>query len=764
MVEIRAMAQKLVLAIESAATRLFSTSPQLEEKWQKTQQIFWAVDCCVSSSSWVSYQEKISNWHVTEPENHILYLKLSRASTEPGSEENYWRLENKQDLEAIMGLWMWSLKSDSSANATDLLDNTWSYSKPVSASTQLRRIVSWNKHPDDTGLASWLPSHFPSLRESRIFGTEQHCTPYSPWNFKGEEFWPWHESHPHTSGPDSAHRLFGWYVAESKPSGSFGTSGCTIWTLPTNCTLLSLCSQEIFAVFVTRSKDDALLCVLPQVVLRETQAGRTQLWHAAGNGNELMVDRLLRTHRFDINLGDHRQRRPLWQAASNGHAAVIELLLEHGAEPMITDSTGVTPLSQAAANGHEAVVQLLLEKGLFDLDFMDHEGGTALGQAAANGHEAVVKLLLEEGADVNAGWVPPLSQARTANNEAMVELLLEHTQELGFESLGSGLIENDEGKIKLERSYSDIYVKRFLHHYVAPSEERGLNGGEWRSPIRIAILSTGVDLKSPFIGYSRRKQRREKWKSWVDTAATEDEVGHGTHLTALTLRYAPFAEIYIAKISKESYLMPETLHNIGAAITWAVEDCKVDIIEIPFGLPSMNKDIQAALKLAQKRSTVVFAAAAGIGFNQRRCYPASSPHVIGIHAVDGRGNDCGISAAPVKNDYNFSALGVCVRSWWRDEEVFVSGSSYATAVAAGATASFLEFARFNLNLQDHPEDQKWLCSTEGIREILRLMSTRIDGYRYIVPSKLFGGQRTAESVREDIMRAVQQKRKRPRGL
>jgi hypothetical protein len=187
------------------------------------------------------------------------------------------------------------------------------------------------------------------------------------------------------------------------------------------------------------------------------------------------------------------------------------------------------------------------------------------------------------------------------------------------------------------------------------------------------------------------------------------------------------------------------------AIHWSMDE--TDIILLPFGFPSANKAIGKALKLAHKKSKVVFAPAVGYGFNQRRCYPASNSHIIGIHAVDGRGKDCGICAAPIKGDYNFSALGVCAESWWKGKRTRVSGPSYATAVAAGAAASLLQFFRLYLRHED-AEDVKWLCSTQGIRELLRLMSTEIDGYRCTTPSALLGRTSTVKDVCNTIMMAV----------
>jgi ankyrin repeat protein len=75
-----------------------------------------------------------------------------------------------------------------------------------------------------------------------------------------------------------------------------------------------------------------------------------------------------------------------------GRAAARE-----GADVKSKDSHGRTPLSWAAECGHEAVVELLLEKGA-DVESKDGEyGQTLLWWAAEKGREAVVKLLVQKG-------------------------------------------------------------------------------------------------------------------------------------------------------------------------------------------------------------------------------------------------------------------------------------------------------------------------------------------------------------------------------
>ncbi len=55
---------------------------------------------------------------------------------------------------------------------------------------------------------------------------------------------------------------------------------------------------------------------------------------------------------------------PLSQAAGNGHAALVELLLEHGADPNAGDAgSGQTPLDRALASGHEGIAERLRRAG-----------------------------------------------------------------------------------------------------------------------------------------------------------------------------------------------------------------------------------------------------------------------------------------------------------------------------------------------------------------------------------------------------------------
>ncbi|XP_042862361.1 26S proteasome non-ATPase regulatory subunit 10-like [Penaeus japonicus] len=106
-------------------------------------------------------------------------------------------------------------------------------------------------------------------------------------------------------------------------------------------------------------------------------------------------------------------RDPLHEAARGGQEAVVETLLNFGAQVNAKTRIGETPLHFASQNGHLAVVETLLEKG-GEVNAKDKDGRTAMHLAAWKGHTAVLEVLREGGADVDAAdgkGVTPLHEA-----------------------------------------------------------------------------------------------------------------------------------------------------------------------------------------------------------------------------------------------------------------------------------------------------------------------------------------------------------------
>ncbi|QGI98349.1 hypothetical protein CEK26_011418 [Fusarium fujikuroi] len=100
-----------------------------------------------------------------------------------------------------------------------------------------------------------------------------------------------------------------------------------------------------------------------------------------------------------IDARDYDGCTSLALAARNGLAAVVERLLEHNADPNLSDLDQVTPLWKAARYGHASVVQLLLaSEKLSDVNprpafIHEYRLETPLSVAIKEGHQETAELL-----------------------------------------------------------------------------------------------------------------------------------------------------------------------------------------------------------------------------------------------------------------------------------------------------------------------------------------------------------------------------------
>ena len=123
--------------------------------------------------------------------------------------------------------------------------------------------------------------------------------------------------------------------------------------------------------------------------------GQTALFVALRAQSLKAAEALLAGPPTDINALNETGESALMMAALKGQLDWVKRLLEHGAQ---VNKPGWTPLHYAATGPNPAVVQLLLDRGA-QINAESPNRTTPLMMAARYGNEAGVDLLLARGAD-----------------------------------------------------------------------------------------------------------------------------------------------------------------------------------------------------------------------------------------------------------------------------------------------------------------------------------------------------------------------------
>ncbi|KAL3116323.1 hypothetical protein niasHT_002406 [Heterodera trifolii] len=162
--------------------------------------------------------------------------------------------------------------------------------------------------------------------------------------------------------------------------------------------------------------------------------GATALMYACYKGNVDIV-RLLLSHGANVELTDFEGGSLLMSAANGDSLEVCRLLVEEWAADVNqqTIQTLYTPVICAASRGHLAIVNFLIEHGA-DLQHADVEGYNALMWAVLNERTEVARHLVAIGADIHHKDIDGKSareMAEESGNAEMVDIFRATATDIG---------------------------------------------------------------------------------------------------------------------------------------------------------------------------------------------------------------------------------------------------------------------------------------------------------------------------------------------
>lgn len=166
------------------------------------------------------------------------------------------------------------------------------------------------------------------------------------------------------------------------------------------------------------------------------------------------------------------------------------------------------------------------------------------------------------------------------------------------------------------------------------------------------------------------------------------------------------------------------------ALKWAGE--RADIINLSFSLGSMAlPEVELAIKNLISRQKLIFAAASNEGSLGSRMWPAKRHGVFAIHATNDLGEpDTKLNPGIESHGDNFAVFGSHVQSYWDGKHRSISGTSFASPVAAAIAANVLEIARRTL-----PESSaRGLTRYSAMRHLFRdqMSGNSVDGVYHVV--------------------------------
>ncbi|KAM4738789.1 DNA-binding protein RFXANK isoform 2-T3 [Anableps anableps] len=169
-----------------------------------------------------------------------------------------------------------------------------------------------------------------------------------------------------------------------------------------------------------------------EVTVRPATLDSLSIHQLAAQGDVLQVAAHLSKDSSVLTRQDDRGFTPLMWAAAFGEKAMVDFLLEKGADPNTIARERESALTLASSGGYVDIVESLLRHGV-DINTYDWNGGTPLLYAVRGNHIKCVEALLAKGADMtiesDSGY-SPMALAVALGHKKLQKVLEDHILKL----------------------------------------------------------------------------------------------------------------------------------------------------------------------------------------------------------------------------------------------------------------------------------------------------------------------------------------------